>query len=1201
MKYWLYAGAILVQFCALLSAQEFRATLSGTVMDSSGSAIPNAVVQAKNVETNEVTSATSDTQGLYRIPFLRPGNYTLTAEGSGFKKTIRAGIILQVSQAASVNLTLEIGAVSDSITVSADTPLLETEKADRGGVVNTQQVAELPLNARNPYILGSMMAGVTFRGSSIWQRPFDNGAIAEWSINGGWQSNNEFLLDGAPNNAQAGSNNVAYVPIVDAVQEFKVQTSSYDAQYGHSSGGIMNVILKSGTNDFHATGWEFMRRQWLDANTFQNNSRGAERANHYLDQYGFLLSGPIVVPKIYDGRNKTFFMGSFENYREGTPSPLLLSVPQPEFLNGDFSKLTNANNQPVQLYNPFSGHADPNAPGGWVRDPFPNNQIPANMINPIARNILGYAPQPNVTTPGSAYSQNNFSMPNYFATDKFYNLILKFDQNFGDKHRLFFRHASNDRTEDRNDNGVLSGPGQGGQQPFQRINDAYVFDWVAALSSSFVLNVRGSYNRFIEKGFGADNIGFDLTSLGFPASTVSQLPGGQFFGRYEFNGNDAPDYAYLGRYRDINISNNYALNVNVTKILGAHSLHAGIDMRRIHYILQNTGNIWYFNSKKDFTQQVWNRGDEFSGNAIASFLLGVPQEGSSNYPLFPFFRQWYFAPFLQDDWKITRKLTLNLGIRWDINMAPEEKYNRMNGAFDPNVRSPIADQLDTNAFPQLANLRGGLTFPGVNGRPTTNATTTWMNIQPRAGFAYQLTNRVILRGGFGIYYLNPNNDWSQNSITGFSTSTPLVTSLDGGRTPRPGSLTNPYPGGVLTPTGSADGPLTNVGRDFQWFNPNFVIPRQHQFSFGFQVQLPASSVLDVAYIGGRGYNFQMNAPYNIPSLDFRKKCNILEGGNPNWCNEQVPNPFKGLPAFAGTTLGESDTMSRFDLNRPFPQFSGNLQQNGLNGGRTWYNALQLNYNVRFKSGLNLLANYTWSRFTERWSYNDPYAQTYQQGPYFLDRPHVFKFTAVYELPFGRGKAFGSGANRLVDGLIGGWEVTTFLTRQSGEPADLPRISDNGNDKFNTMMLKDPKIKNVDFQQNQVQGWSPCVLRMDDSGNITPQQYSIDKGCGTDQSTYSWLILPSYAPNVNPMRSGQIRMSPTTTMDASLNKWVNITERLRIQLRAEAFNVLNHYAFPRARFITNPNDPNFGSFFPGQISTVDSGFPRQIQLGLKLYW
>ncbi len=1163
------------------NAQEFRATITGKVIDPSGAAVPGAAVQVKNVDTNEGASATTDAQGNYTVPLLRPATYTLTVEAPGFKKYSREGVTLQVGQTAGINVSLEIGNAQETVTVTAETPLLDTQKADRGGVVNTEQVTELPLNARNPYLLGSMMSGVNFRGASIWQRPFDNGAIAEWSVNGGWNSNNEFLLDGAPNNAQGGGNNVAYVPIVDAVQEFRVQSNSYDAQYGKTSGGVMNVILKSGTNDFHATGWEFLRRTALDANTFQNNSKGAPKSEHYLDQYGFQFDGPIYVPKLFDGRNKAFFLGSFENYREGTPSPLTLSVPQPEFLTGDFSKLVDANGNKITIYNPYTGHADPSVPGGWKRDPFPGNMIPPELINPVAKNILSYYPAPNNTAAGRAYSENNLIFPNYFAKDKFYNLILKFDFNFSDRHRAFFRHASNDRTEDRNDNGVFSGPGQGGQQPFQRINDAYVIDYVWTTTPTLILNARASYNRFIEKGFGADDLGFDITQLGFPSSLANSLPNGPFFGNYNFSG-----YTYLGRYRSVNITNNYSLNLNGTKVWNRHTMHFGLDVRRGHLIWQDTGNVLRFDFDRRWTQQTYNQGDALSGNAIASALLGLPNCCNSPYNLFPFFRQWYAAPFFQDDWKATSRLTLNFGLRWDFNFAPSEKYNRVNGGFDPNVTTTV----DGPNGP--VTLRGGVTFAGVDGLPARTARTDLNNIQPRVGFAYSLNDKLVLRGGFGIYYLNPNNDWLSNRA-GFSTNTPLVTTLDDYRTPvTQNVLSDPFPGGINTPQGASQGPLTFVGNNFNWFNRDFIVPRQHQFSFGVQYETWRNSVFDVAYVGGRGYDFEMNRDINIPSLAFRQKCNILEGGSPNYCNEQVPNPFQGIEAFRGTSYFTAGTISRFNANRPYPQFSGALNEQGINQARTWYNSLQVNYNVRFKAGLNLLANYTFSKFTERWGYNDPYADVFQQGPYYLDRPHAFKLTTVYQLPFGQGRTFGRNWGKPLDLALGGWEWTTFMTWQSGEPADLPG---------NVQILKDPKIQDVSLDGYRVQGWSPCVLRMDDSGNITAQQYSLQAGCGTDFSNYAWMILPSYAPRQTPYRSGHIRMPSALTMDASLNKSFQVTERLRFQFRAEAFNLLNHYVTLRAKYNTDPNSSNFGSIYPGDLWTGDTGFPRQVQLGFKVYW
>jgi len=337
-------AALLCILAAFAMSQEFRATISGRVFDSTGGVVPNAKVTAINTATNETSTATTDSTGTYSIPFLRPGNYRVTVQAEGFKQFNRENLILEVGRIVPLDITLEVGMVTESINVTAEVAVLETQTASRAAIVNTRQVAEMPLNSRNPFMLGAMMSGVTFRGAAIWQRPFDNGAIAEWSVNGGRQSNNEFLLDGAPNNGQAGGNNIAYVPIVDAVQEFSVQQNSYDAQYGKTGGGVFNVVLKSGSNDFHVTAWEFMRRRALDANTYQNNAVGAPRPDHTLDQYGFQLDGPVYMPKLLkkDGAVRLFYMGSFENYREKWPQFLQNSYPEPEMRQGDFSKLTAA-------------------------------------------------------------------------------------------------------------------------------------------------------------------------------------------------------------------------------------------------------------------------------------------------------------------------------------------------------------------------------------------------------------------------------------------------------------------------------------------------------------------------------------------------------------------------------------------------------------------------------------------------------------------------------------------------------------------------------------------------------------------------------------------------------------------------------------------------------------------------------------------
>ncbi|MBS1826679.1 MAG: TonB-dependent receptor [Acidobacteria bacterium] len=1202
------ASACLI--CVNLFAQEFRSTISGHIYDASGSAIPGAKLAAINVDSNETTNATSDTSGGYSIPFLRPGNYRMTVSAAGFKTHQREGIVLEAAKIAGIDINLEVGQLTETVNVVAEAAVLETQTAMRGGVVTNQQVAELPLNARNPFMLGTMMSGVTFNGAAIWQRPFDNGAIAQWSVNGSRDSSTEYMLDGASNGGQMGSNNIALVPIVDAVQEFNMMSNLYNAEYGRTGGGIMNVVLKSGGATFHGSAWEFMRRQSLDANTFQNNATGAKRPAHYLDQYGFQVEGPVYIPKLLTKSSavKLFYSGAFENYREGTPNPLIVSWPEKEMRGGDFSKLVNAQGQKVTLYNPFDYTLD--ASGNPVRNPFPNNVIPGSMINPVARTVTGYMPEPNRAAPaGQRYSTSNLFLPDYYDKDKFYNLSLKFDWNFGDRHRAFFRHASNDRTEDRAVNGVDNKPGTDGQQPFQRINDAYVVDWVGTISPSLVLNARASYNRFIEKGFGRANEGFDLSKLGLPASLLSAIPGKAYFGRWNLDG-----YNSLGRGQSNNFTNTYQAEFSVTKIFSGHTMKAGFDIRQINYLQQNTGDILSFTGNTTWTSRLWNQNDTVSGDGYATFLLGIPS-GTSNYPLFPWWKQIYSAPYIQDDWKVSRRLTLNLGLRIDFNAAPHEKWNRMNGPFDANVTSPLASQINLAGvtgipadmqryYDALRNLKGGMTFAGVGGIGSTPAKLNKNNWQPRFGAAYQINDRLVMRGGIGLYYSNPNNDYFQTA--GFSTSTTLVNSNDGGRTAIANVLSNPYPTGISLPTGSSLGPLTFVGRNNNWFNSNFRTPKVWSFSFGFQYQVTKASMLDFSYVGSRSTDMNMSRDYNLVSNDFRKLCSGTQGGNANFCDAQVPNPFRGLSAFNGTGFFTANTISRFQMARLFPQFNGNLTEAGRNEAKLWYDSLQVNYNFRLRGGLSLLGNYTLSKQIEQSGFNDPYNNVLQKSVYFLDRPQVLKVTAIYELPFGRGRKFMNSSNGFVDRLVSGWQVTNFVVNPNlGFPADLPS---------NVIPLKSPLTAagwsgKTDWKANQVRAWSPCVLRQQSDGSIAPMPYSLAAGCGTDQSNYVWLFTAvgsgqsagsGYEPRYTPNRTGEVRRHHAFQWDASITKTTQITERIRAQVGFEAFNLANHNYFGRDQFNTDPNNPNFGTIFPSLVSTQNM-LPRQIQVRLKVNW
>ncbi|MBI3681026.1 MAG: TonB-dependent receptor [Acidobacteria bacterium] len=1169
----------LMLLAAGAAGQEFRATVTGRITDSSNAAVPNATVQIKNVETNETTLAVTDSQGDYTAPLLRPGTYTLSVQVAGFKAHTRAGLVLNVGQTAAVNAVLEVGSVTDQVTVTAETPLLETAKSDRGAVIDNEQVREFPLNARNPFMLSMLVAGVNFNGNQIYQRPFDNGAIADWSINGSQNRNNEFLLDGAPNNAQGGGNNIALVPPVDSVQEFKIQTNSYDAQYGHTGGGIINVSLKSGTNTLHGTVYEFARRNGWDANSFQNNARGAERAGHYLDQYGFLLDGPVYLPKLYNGRNRTFFMFNYEGYREGTPGPLNLSAPAPEMLDGDFSKLVDGQGRRIAVYDPVTGR-DVN--GTWVRDPFAGNAVPRGRINPIARKILDYMPKPNTTTPGAGYAQQNLFVPggDQIQLDGFFNIVAKVDQNIGAKHRLFFRHANNDRFQERTDNGLKEVPGHQGYYRHRRINYAEVLDWVSTLRPALIVNWRLSFNRFVEANLMKGNEGFDITTLGFPKPLAGQIPHTPHFGVYSFE-----NYIGLGRYPTKNITNNWGLHPTATWIKSGHTIKGGLDMRWIQYITNNFGNPFTLGGARNVTQRDWNRADALSGNSIASWLLGTPSSGSSDYNLFPTFLYRYFAPYLQDDWKVSPRLTINLGLRWDFNIAANERYNRMNRSFDANVVNPVDRQVSHTQFPDLPALKGSLLFAGVNEAPRIAADTYKAAIQPRVGAAYQLSGKLVLRGGWGRYYINPNNDYLQTN--GFSTSTPLINSLDGGRTFLPNLVSNPFPDGIQTPPGGSVGAYTFLGRGFNFVNPQFELPYVNQFSAGFQYELLRGVRVEASYVGNRTRKLQTSRPFNNYSLDFRKKCNLMEGGNPVYCDERLNNPFFNLEPFRGTSLYTSPTLARSSYVLPYPHFGG-LTEVTRNDGGIWYNALQITVETRQRAGLNLIGTYTLSKMIEQTGFNDVQQNIMQRGLYTWDRPHRLTVGSVYQLPVGKGRRYLNTSHGVWSRLLSGWENTWIFQWQSGRPWDLPG---------NVVYVKEARLDKIDWPAPRVYAVKPCVARWNDNNTITMQPFSVAYGC----TEYNFLITPRFAPRFTSFRDGRTRLHSVPVADVSLNKTTRITESVSVQFRAEGFNVFNTYMFYNANFNNNPESTSFGSVDKATVGFGASNYPRYVQLAVKLIW
>lgn len=1198
--------AVLILSLPLLG-QDTRARINGRVVDPAGAIIPDVTVELTQLSTGTTRSTASNGSGAFDFNLLDSGDYRLRATVKGFKTYVREPITLETGQTAGIEIGLQLGTTSETVEVAGTGALLDTESATRGLVLNQKLVQELPLRARNPLLYVNLLPGTTFRGAGVFPQPFANGAIVNITINGGSPGQNELLVDGAQNTARAAGqqNNVALTPIAESVREVAVVTNAYDASYGRTSGGVVNIVTRGGTSEQHAAGWGYLRRDNWNANLYPLNAIGAPKPVQEVNQYGFQIDGPVYIPKLLrkDSTLKLFYLASWEKYNELTPQPIRVSVPTADMRNGDFSKLTNANGDLVRIFDPASGRTD--STGAFVRDQFPGSIIPTSRISPVAAAVSRYFPQPNDPgLPRQRAAQGNFNLPTFSYPLNYWTFNLRFDAAIGSNDRIFFRWSPNRHTQERTLNGILGSPGENGFNPFLRENNNYLLDYVRTLNPTTVLNVRAGCMRYVEGNGSNGNFGFQPASLGLPASLGSQLAVGDFFGLWNFS-----NYSPLGSSVSYEYNNAYTLFAGISKVWGQHTLKAGLDVRRLEYLTTILGNIYQVTSDASRTRRVWdNAASEVdSGDSFASFLLGAPASGSADFNVRPYYRSWYIAPYVHDDWKVNPKLTLSFGLRYDINTAPLEKYNRLVRGFDPNAPSPIAGSLPASAlaqYPQLRDLRGGLQFAGVDGNGRRSSSTYGSTFQPRFGFAYKITNRLVARGGYGMFYANwPNGDYYQSQ--GFSTSTAMVTSADGGRTGIPNVLSNPFPGGIQQPVGSSLGLNTFAGRNFTWWNPNAQLPRVHQFSFGFQVLATRNSALDLAYVGSRTQNLITTLPANNPSDAFIATCDPARGGTLSNCNGLVSNPFRGLPQLAGTALGANAQITRLQLARPYPQFDGDLPQAGRNDARMWYNAAQIIYKIQPTAGLVLNLNYTFSKqvaedgTTNGWL--NVYSSQIARGLTQFDRTHQWKLAAHYELPFGKGRKFLSGSNGFIDRLVNGWDLNAFYTASSGEPADLPG---------NAIMIRNPAVA-VNRNQAIVRGWTPCVLQQAPNGTVSPTRASTTiNGCSpTDFSQYDWLVVPQgfQTFRTNPLRSGNIRMPAAYTADLSLNKTIQIAERVRFQFRAEAFNAFNHYNVFSVRYNTNPLDPNgnFGTYLPSETGSFSGQMrdspPRAIQLGMKLLW
>ncbi len=1126
----LLCGVVLI---APLLAQESRATITGTVVDPQGAAIPGASVAARQLATNVETRTTASDAGLYVLPFLNTGAYAVTASAPGFKAAVRDRLELAIGERQQLDFKLEVGAISEQVTVVAQVELLNTTNAIRGTTIDARKVADLPLLGKNPYTFAYHAAGVLHINpqGSITDRPYDNGGMDAINIAGGRAFTNEFLLDGAPNtNTERGRpGSLSFVPPPEASEEFAVLTNNYDAQYGRTGGGVVSLTLKSGSNRLHGAVYEYHRNRVLNANTFQANRQGQPRGPFIWNQPGATVSGPVYLPKLYDGRNRTFFLFSWEAIKQNLPNNPLETVATAANRAGDFSLLHQTNGNPVTIYDPLT-----TGQGGGtnLRLPFAGNRIPASRFDPIGLKLMDYIPLPNF--PENAQGFQNYSPQTGLVTKERYNAYtIKGDQVLSDKHRFSMAYVRNRRWQ--------TGPFYGwpvpvrGPNNFQRFNQGSNAQLTSALSPTTVVTTRFGFTQHDFANF-ANGGGFDPTPLGFPASLVSQAQG-KFFPGISFT--NYTGFGGAGNSHDT--STNWYLMVSANKVVGAHSVKFGGEFR---VPLDNLPNYSFasFAFSNGFTQREALTADAASGNAFASLLLGYPSGGSSNYNATPAWGNRYYGFFLQDDWRVTRNLTLNLGGRWDYESPQTERFNRQNAGFDPAGASPLRP-------PGLA-LQGGLLFVSADQRLPHRRDLN--NFQPRIGLAWQFRRTTVLRAGYGLSYVPT---FVPAGTQGFSQSTPVVASTDGNLTPAT-RLSNPFPSGLLRPTGSSQGLATFGGQGITYVYADRVIPFIQQYSAGFQQELPGQVLVDISFVGSQ--TRRLGTSKNINDLTAGQ----LSLGTP-FLNQTVTNPLAGL--LPGTALNSATTPRR-NLLRPYPQFGG-ITRAEFSNGRGWYNSLQVQVEKRLTRGFHLQMNYTWSTTMEAAGYlNDQFSDDQlQRVRVSEDLPHRMSILAGYEILFFKGS---KGVRKAV---LGGWQVNLIALFQSGRQLNGVDAYWTGVDPF----LAGPKVPDGYY-------FNACTVN----------RLGARQNCAATGQPAVWIQRPTDTLRVAGTRWPQIREMRPGLLDSSLFKTFYPKEGLQVQFRFEAFNTFNTPWFGQAQ--TGLDNARFGL-----LGNTQNNDPRNTQVALKI--
>ena len=1191
-------------------AQVYTGSITGLVQDPSGAAVPNASVVLTDIDKGLKYSTTTDSSGRYVLRALPPSTYSIRVDAGGFRGEVQNGIALEVNQNLTLSVSLQVGAARETIEVTGQPPVLSTEDAVTGQNLDRTSINDLPLVGRGVFDLAMLTPGINQPAGNTFG---PNSMANNWISNGSRNAQADMLIDGVSTvgvEQNTAIVNPLYTPSVDAVQEFKVQQSNFSAEIGFSGATVVNVVTRSGTNDFHGSAYEFLRNDKLNANNFFNNAAGIKIAPVRWNDFGFTVGGPIR-------KNRTFFFFDYEGSRASTSVTRTAGVPSAAERTGDFSELCgyqggafsangqclNADGSPSdgQLWDPYTGVYDPNQ-GGPVRQNFiPFNNLatytspgnpnlatvhpipnaPGNLIDPVASKMMQLFPLPNLNVGTSAYDRLN----NWVGTGA--------DKNVGDQIDIKIDHRFTDST-------TLSGKfsyGTGYTKPanlFGNVGDAYssglsnggpkllAINLTHTFSPKTLMTVSLGLTRafsFDHGGSAADFPNFDpVKDLGLPSyiedAGIRAAPSISVYGGYSAEGGNNSIGTQAWTYLKYGQETHHLIGT-LSHTMGAHELKFGTEgrLRRVDIFFPGIPAGTYSFDYNTTSQQPWSGG----GDAMAGLMIGAG--GPGNWGAYEVdyaaaTQNWNIGSFVQDNWRVTPNLTLNIGLRYDLDLPRTERANRISW-LDLDSPSPLQ-------VPGMPNLKGGLHYADGNNRsPYENNYNGW---GPRFGYAYQFKPHTVFRGGYGIFYSQNKGAAAGTGISdqGFVEQTNwLNTYQNDGATPW-SFLSDPFHGGPRPPTGASLGLLTDVGFSIAGPIPSRnARPYEQEWTFGIQHLLPGGVVVDSTYVGKKGTHLYFGNAGNVNIFTPAQAAAFV--ADPNYYNTYVSNPFVGIITDPSSPLS-APAVQRLQLILPYPQFTG-VTARDAPWANSIYHAFQLRAEKKMSNGLGFLFTYTNQKSIDDSSVGgggltwlggslnnvlqDPNNRKADRSLSQFDISQILQFSYVYELPVGRGKRFGGNMNPVVNAILGGWQTNGIWRFDTGQPVIL---SLSGGHSIPTYGPQRPNLTGT----------------LKRASGLNLNQYFANPDVAVVPDPYTIGNAPKVLPN--------LRMPGTRTGALSLFKEFGLAalrEGSRLEFRAEAFNALNHPQFkgPNATVHTD----NFGKI------TEQANSPRQVQLALKLYW